>query len=416
MRFRFDLGRVGLGRLCVGSTRECEAGNKTQACTTENRFSRGTGRVFHNAQKAKALAALMYSLESARTEMWSEGRPFRVSQITWTGERCHCPHIKERADSNHNKRRELAVMGAHLKGAEMSFVDREGTIVVATDLEGRCEAALEYARKIAGAYKARIVLAHGIDPLDYATVEGVPGAVMRGVSERARAVLDGLAADLVRDGLHSHSEVRQGELVEMLLGVARQYNAGLLVVGTRGREGAGPLAVGSVAEQLVRRSNFPVLAVAEDWNAGEYRPVPGGPILLAMDRNESTHAAMGAACSLAATFHRTLIAVHARTAAEASAFLNPCATTLQQFGLRGGFDFPVRCEVKDGRPAEAIARAIAQHRPSILVAGVKRRSDSPGAHGTIFSLLAISRVPVLCVPVPSHQEAIKLETQAAATT
>jgi nucleotide-binding universal stress UspA family protein len=286
----------------------------------------------------------------------------------------------------------------------MSFVDTNKTIVVAADLEGRCEAALEYARKIAGAYKARIVLAHGIDPIDYAAVEQVPCSVMKGVPERARTVLNALAGDLMREGIHSHSEVREGEVVQMLLDVARKYQAGLLVVGTRGREGAGPIAVGTIAEKLVRKADFPVLAVAEDWNAGEYRPIPGGPILLAMDRNESTRAAMTAACSLATTFRRTLIAVHARTAAEASAFLNPCATTLQEFGICGR-EFPVRCEVKDGRPAEAIARAIAQHGPSILVAGVKRRSDSPQAHGTIFSLLAVSRVPILCVPAwPEAEE------------
>jgi len=54
--------------------------------------------------------------------------------------------------------------------------------------------------------------------------------------------------------------------------------------------------------------------------------------------------------------------------------------------------------VKDGNPAEALAQAIEQYHPSILVAGVKRRSDSPGPHGTVFALLASSRVPVLCVP------------------
>lgn len=292
----------------------------------------------------------------------------------------------------------------------MSFVDTNKTIVVAADLEGRCEAALEYARKIAGAYKARIVLAHGIDPMDYAAVEQVPGSVMKGVPERARAVLTALADDLMRGGIRSHSEVREGEVVQMLLDVASQCRAGLLVVGTRGRDGAGPIAVGTIAEKLVRRAGFPVLAVAEDWNAGEYRPIPGGPILLAMDRNESTRAAMTAACSLAATFHRTLFVVHARTAAEASAFLNPCATTLQEFGISGR-DFPVRCEVKDGRPAEAIARAIAQHCPSILVAGVKRRSGSAQAHGTIFSLLATSRVPVLCVPASAEAEQDKEDTE-----
>ena len=49
-------------------------------------------------------------------------------------------------------------------------------------------------------------------------------------------------------------------------------------------------------------------------------------------------------------------------------------------------------------PADAVAQAIAQYKPSILVAGVKQKSDSPGPHGTVFALLASSRVPVLCVP------------------
>ncbi len=280
----------------------------------------------------------------------------------------------------------------------MSFATGLKTIVVATDLEGTSEAALEYARKLATAYGARIVLAHGLDPLEYAAVDEVPGRILRGLSEQARIALDQMVADMIREGIHSHTEVRQGAVVKMLVDVARQYEASLIVVGTRGRQGAGAIAVGAIAEQLVRTAPCPVLAVSADWNAGEFRPVPGGPVLLALDRNDSTGAAIDAAYSLAQTFQRTLLVVHARTAAEASAFLNPCATTLEQFGVRQGGAFPVRCIVKDGHPADAIPRAIAQYNPCILVIGVKRRSDSPGPHGTAFALLASSRVPVLCVP------------------
>jgi nucleotide-binding universal stress UspA family protein len=286
----------------------------------------------------------------------------------------------------------------------MSFAEQLKTIVVATDLEGRSEAALEYARKLATAYGARIVLAHGLDPLDYAAVESVPGQVLRRISEKARVVLDQMIAELVREGIHSHSEVRQGAVVQMLLEIVRQYDAGLIVIGTKGHHGAGPVAVGTIAEELVRRSPCPVLAVAADWNAGEFRPVPGGPVMLAMEQNDAIGAAVEAANSLATTFKRTLIVVHARTAAEASAFLNPCATTLADFGIKQGGEFPVRCIVKDGHPSEAIPRAIQQYSPSILVTGVKRRSDSPGPHGTIFAILAASRAPVLCVPAPQLSE------------
>ena len=61
----------------------------------------------------------------------------------------------------------------------MSFAANMKTIVVATDLGSQSEAALEYARKLAGAYGARIVLAHGVDPLDYADVDSLPGRFSR---------------------------------------------------------------------------------------------------------------------------------------------------------------------------------------------------------------------------------------------
>ncbi len=280
----------------------------------------------------------------------------------------------------------------------MSFAANMKTIVVATDLGSQSEAALEYARKLAGAYGARIVLAHGVDPMDYAVVDAVPGRLLKGLTEKARAALDEMCSDLLREGIHSHSEIRQGVVAQMLVDVARQYQAGLIVIGTKGIEGAGPVIVGAIAEQLVRLSPCPVLAVAADWNAGQFRPTPGGPVLLAMEPNESTPAAVATAFSLAEMFHRTLLVVHARGPAEASAFLNPCATTLEEFGVMASGRFPVRCMVKDGNPADVIVEAIAQNHPCILVAGVKRASDTPGPHGTAFALLARSRVPVLCVP------------------
>lgn len=289
----------------------------------------------------------------------------------------------------------------------MSFQDGLKTIVVATDLEGHSEAALEYAGKLAQAYGARLVLAHGLDPMEYADVEGLPGVVLKDLTSQAREILDKLARELMQDGIHSHSEIRQGAVADMLRDVARQYEAGLIVIGTQGKEGVGPVVVGAIAEQLVRVAPCPVMAVAADWNAGEFRPTPGGPVLLALDRNEACPAAVAAAYSLAETFERPLIVMHARTAAETSAILNPGATKLADFGITARGNVAVRNVVKDGNPADTIRSAIAQYHPCILVAGVKRASESRGPHGTIFSLLAGSRVPVLCVPpnsVPSHHQ------------
>lgn len=298
----------------------------------------------------------------------------------------------------------------------MSFAGGLKTIVVATDLNGQSDAALEYARKLASAYGARIVLAHGVDPMGYAAVDSVPAPVLEGLSKQACAVLEKLSSDLLRQGIHSNSEVRQGTVAEMLLDVARQYEAGLIVMGTKGKEGAGPVIVGSIAERLVRQASCPVLAVAADWNAGEFRPTPGGPVLLAMERNEAAEAAVAAACSLAETFERPLLVLHARPAAQSAAILNPCVPSLEEFGGRAGGKFPVRCIVKDGAPADAVMEAITQNHPCILVVGVKRASETPGPHGTAFALLARSRVPVLCVPPEAVPAGCSRESCAAAQT
>jgi nucleotide-binding universal stress UspA family protein len=279
----------------------------------------------------------------------------------------------------------------------MSFAQGLKTIVVATDLQGSSEAALEYARKIAAAYGARIILAHGVDPIEYAALDALPGSVIKGLPEEVRAALDKLSGELLREGIPSHSEVRQGAVAQMLLDVARQYKAGLIVIGTKGREGAGPVIVGAIAEYLVRQSPCAVLAVAADWNAGEFRPTPGGPVLLAMERNEAAAAAVATADSLARVFERPLLMLHAR-AKGGAAQPDPCAITVEEFGLESSEEFPVRCIVKQGAPADVVSEAIAENHPCILVAGVKRDSETPGPHGTAFALLAGSRVPVLCVP------------------
>jgi nucleotide-binding universal stress UspA family protein len=281
--------------------------------------------------------------------------------------------------------------------AIMSFAEGLKTIVVATDLHGSSEAMLEYARKLATAYGARIILAHGIDPIEYAALEALPGSVVKGLPEEAQAVLDKLSGELLREGIPSHSEIRQGAVAQMLLDVARQYEAGLIVIGTKGREGAGPVIVGAIAEYLVRQSPCAVLAVAADWNAGAFRPTPGGPVLLAMERNEAAGASIATAASLARVFERPLLMLHARTKGEA-AEPDPCAIPMDKFSQECCEGLPVRCIAKDGNPADAMVEGISENHPCILVVGVKRASGTPGPHGTAFQLLACSRVPVLCVP------------------
>jgi len=253
----------------------------------------------------------------------------------------------------------------------------------------------------------RFVLAHGLDPMEYAAVDAIPGSVLGHMTDAGARCWTNWR-ELLREGIHSHSEVRQGTVAEMLVDVARQYEAGLIVIGTKGMEGAGPVVVGAIAERLVRLATCPVLAVAADWNAGPHRPTPGGPVLLAMERNHAAPAAAATAASLAQVFDRPLLALHVRTAAE---------TGLPDSSLygHGGSGHPVRRHNPGTLPGEgrqsgrAVAEAIAENHPCILVAGVKRASGTPGPHGTAFALLSASRVPVLCVPPNAADAGAKSE-------
>jgi nucleotide-binding universal stress UspA family protein len=55
--------------------------------------------------------------------------------------------------------------------------------------------------------------------------------------------------------------LEEGDAARVILEVARENGAGLIVMGTHGRTGLGRLLLGSVAEQVLRRSSCPVLTV-----------------------------------------------------------------------------------------------------------------------------------------------------------
>jgi nucleotide-binding universal stress UspA family protein len=84
-------------------------------------------------------------------------------------------------------------------------------------------------------------------------------------SRTARAAALSAAQDTlqaqVRPG--ESSEVMVGEPVQVLLQAAESFGAEVLVIGTHGRRGMGRLMLGSVAEEVARRAEMPVLIVHE---------------------------------------------------------------------------------------------------------------------------------------------------------
>jgi nucleotide-binding universal stress UspA family protein len=272
------------------------------------------------------------------------------------------------------------------------------TIVVATDLSHTSSAALQYARLLASAYGARVVLAHVIDPVSYANFTDIPSHLIEEMNDSARGEMRRLADQFLAAGIPSHSEIRQGVVTNLLLQVIEQHKADLVVLGTRGAKGLGPMVVGTVAEQLVRLAPCPVMAVAADVVSTSREALAGGAILVPREQNSDGQRALAVAQSLARHLSSSIILLHARTPEEVAAGANPCATSAKLAAGVADMNVKIRCIVRDGDPAEVITTVAEENAITMIVLPVNRESRSKTTHGTAYEVITRARTPVLFVP------------------
>jgi universal stress protein E len=130
-------------------------------------------------------------------------------------------------------------------------------VVVGTDFSPAAEQALELAITLALGAAARLTVVHvcqlGVDDDDERVLAQCDKALSRVVAEHR-------LEDLELTGV-----LRSGSPWQKLDNVATELGASVIVIGRHGA-GRGPnVAIGSVAEQLVRTASRPVLTVACDF-------------------------------------------------------------------------------------------------------------------------------------------------------
>jgi nucleotide-binding universal stress UspA family protein len=134
------------------------------------------------------------------------------------------------------------------------------SILIATDFSEASEKALRYSLALARFYESKLCLAHVVSSLGL-TMAG-PGAIAaceEAVSREAADLENSLIHTGALTGIQHKFIVRQGELWPELREIIRQESADLLVVGTHGRHGIAKLFFGSMAEQIFRQADCPVL-------------------------------------------------------------------------------------------------------------------------------------------------------------
>lgn len=136
-------------------------------------------------------------------------------------------------------------------------------ILVASDLDGPSDRALEVAAEMARDSGADLVVVHVCEIPTYAYA-GTSGALMDLLSpfaDLAQEKIDALLAALHDRVPGARAILKMGIPWEQILATISEVGADLVVMGTHGRRGTAHVLLGSVAEKIVRMSPVPVLTV-----------------------------------------------------------------------------------------------------------------------------------------------------------
>ncbi|ELZ42243.1 UspA domain protein [Halorubrum saccharovorum DSM 1137] len=140
------------------------------------------------------------------------------------------------------------------------------TIVVATDGSDSVRRAVDVAVDVAARFDAEV---HAVYVVDSGEVESTPDEVRDdlrdALDDHGEDALDQVTdAATARDaGLDITTEVREGRPAPEIAGYAREVDADVVAMGTRGRHGENRFLIGSVAERVVRTCPIPVLTVRQ---------------------------------------------------------------------------------------------------------------------------------------------------------
>ena len=171
-------------------------------------------------------------------------------------------------------------------------------VLVATDLSPLSEPALHWAKAIARRYGSELYVTHVITPAETALVPPEYwGSTEQAIEEAVLRDMESLDANL--QGVHHKTLLEHGGVWQCISADIDKFQIDLVVMATHGREGLGRLMMGSIAEEVFRRTPCPVLTIGPKVTA----QMIGGPefrqILFATNFGSESVAAARYAVSLA---------------------------------------------------------------------------------------------------------------------
>ncbi len=285
-------------------------------------------------------------------------------------------------------------------------------ILYLTDFSEPSEAALLFATTLGRGYGAKVHALHVLLPVAYTyTTPGLTTLAIEAEEENAQAEMQRVESQLA--GLAHRTLVERG--IEVWPAVQRAIeddDVDLVVLGTHGRTGADKLLLGSVAEEIFRRSPVPVLTIGPGVRSSVHTGGRFRRVLFATDFTPESLAGAPYAVTFAqenqARLLLLLVMRKPGSANEGDKHLFDMTVAEAMHRLYeivpkdARLDLPPEVAVEYGEPAERIVEFAKQRGADLIVIGVRSAAGRIGAathleRAIAHKVVAHAPCPVLTV-------------------
>lgn len=310
----------------------------------------------------------------------------------------------------------VAEVNTPLKSSTTSVAFRH--ILVATDFSEPSRRALRDALELAAENDAQLSVIHVLHPdRTHAALENPPELDLERIAaeKQIKALLEEL-----RPAPQIETILRHGNAALQVLSVIEEEGIDLLVIGTRARGGLTKVALGSVAEELLRLAPCPVMTIGPE---ADFATVGFHRILFATDFGKGSAKALPLALALARRPQAQLIMLHMlqpvpSSSASLSAYAPATAAADEVEKLEGTYRGRALKQLKECLPADAglaeepkyvvgtdfltdgILTASAKFNIDLIVMGANRTSSKMATHipwSAVHEVLRNAPCPVLTV-------------------
>lgn len=278
-------------------------------------------------------------------------------------------------------------------------------ILVPTDFSPGARNALDCARLIAAKFKSQIFLLHVIprDVFELASEETSLEALAK-ARQFAEQQLQRLANDGGPNGIVHNCLVAEGSPWPVISEVIKTQQIDLVAVGTHGKTASKKLVLGSVAEEVYRMADCPILTVPPQIEIGANEGVQCNAVLFPTNFKPHNERAACVAHLFECRQEAKLTVLHVVDGSPEGS--SPGQKLVEEFLLkRMRKALPDGCvencrpdfEVRFGTPAEEILAAARRHHTSLIVLGLRAKPRNAGhlPSAVAYSVVCQSVCPVL---------------------